>query len=89
MHALDLENFVSTKAKFLSGGNKRKLCIAIALISRPRLVFLDEPTSGLDPIARRKVLSYLRHIETTVLVVTQRVEEAEEFCDRVIIMKDG
>jgi ABC-type multidrug transport system ATPase subunit len=89
LQVLDLQNFAQTKAKFLSGGNKRKLCIALALLSRPRLVLLDEPTSGLDPIARRKLLSYLRQSQVTALIVTQRVEEADEFCDRVIIMKDG
>jgi ABC-type multidrug transport system ATPase subunit len=53
------------KAKFLSGGNKRKLLIAISLISLPKLLLLDEATSGLDMITRRKLLQYIKKLSIT------------------------
>jgi ABC-type multidrug transport system ATPase subunit len=53
------------KAKFLSGGNKRKLLIAISLISMPKLLLLDEATSGLDMITRRKLLQYIKKLSIT------------------------
>ncbi len=84
---------MNLKSKYLSGGNKRKLQVAISLIDNPKLLLLDEATSGLDMISRRKLLLYIRRISRlnsmTVVLITQRVEEAEEFCDQVYFMKDG
>ena len=84
---------MNLKSKYLSGGNKRKLQVAIYLIDNPKLLVLDEATSGLDMISRRKLLQYIRKISRlnsmTVIIITQRVEEAEEFSDRVFLMKDG
>ena len=76
----------------LSGGQKRRLFIALALINHPELVFLDEPTSGLDPQSRRHMWDLVRSIRDegrTVFFTTHYMEEAERLCDRVAIMDHG
>jgi lipooligosaccharide transport system ATP-binding protein len=76
----------------LSGGMKRRLLIARALVNRPELVVLDEPTTGLDPQARLAVwglLDRLRSEGVTRIVTTHYMEEAERICDRLVIMDDG
>jgi lipooligosaccharide transport system ATP-binding protein len=76
----------------LSGGMKRRLLIARALVNRPDLVVLDEPTTGLDPQARLAVwglLDRLRSEGVTRIVTTHYMEEAERICDRLVIMDDG
>jgi lipooligosaccharide transport system ATP-binding protein len=76
----------------LSGGMKRRLLIARALINRPRLIILDEPTVGLDPQARHLVwqkLGSLRMQGVTLLLCTQNMEEASRLCDRLAIMNEG
>jgi lipooligosaccharide transport system ATP-binding protein len=76
----------------LSGGMKRRLLIARALVNRPDLVVLDEPTTGLDPQARLAVwglLERLRRDGVTQIVTTHYMEEAERICDRLVIMDDG
>lgn len=81
-----------TAIEFLSGGMKRRLTIARALINRPRLVILDEPTTGLDPQARSLIWERLRELRgrgSTVLLSTHYLEEAERFCDRLVIMDRG
>lgn len=76
----------------MSGGERQRLFLVLALLNQPRLVILDELTQGLDPAARREVWSsvnQLRDAGTTVLLVTHELEEAEALCDRIIAMKDG
>ncbi|WP_413283521.1 ABC transporter ATP-binding protein [Vibrio sp. MA40-2] len=77
----------------LSGGMKRKLVIARALMHNPKILFLDEPTVGLDPLARRKMLSFLSKInrerECTIFLTTHYIEEAEKLAERVIFIDRG
>jgi lipooligosaccharide transport system ATP-binding protein len=78
--------------KTLSGGMKRRVLLARALINNPELLILDEPTTGLDPHSRRSVwekLNYLKAKNTTLVITTHYMEEAEKLCDRVAIMNSG
>lgn len=84
----DVEN---SRAKTLSGGWKRKLSIALALISEPKLLFLDEPTLGLDVIARRELWKVIRELKShiTIVLTTHYMEEAESLADRIAVMISG
>jgi ABC-2 type transport system ATP-binding protein len=76
----------------LSGGEKQRLFVALALLNDPEVVFLDEMTTGLDPSARRMAWDLVRKIRdagTTVVLVTHFMEEAENLCDRVAIVEGG
>jgi len=76
----------------LSGGQRRRLDVALALIGDPELIFLDEPTTGFDPAARRaswEVISGLRALGKTILLTTHYMEEAERLADRIAVMRDG
>ena len=76
----------------LSGGQRRRLDLALALVGDPELVFLDEPTTGFDPAARRTawgVVGALRDLGKTVLLTTHYLDEAQALADRVAIVKDG
>jgi len=76
----------------LSGGAKRRLVIARALINKPEIIILDEPTTGLDPQGRRLVWQKLRRLKeegVTMLLTTHYMEEAAQLCDRLAIMNDG
>jgi lipooligosaccharide transport system ATP-binding protein len=87
-----LANRADGRPAELSGGMKRRLLIARALVNRPELVVLDEPTTGLDPQARLAVwnlLDGLRSEGVTLLVTTHYMEEAERICDRLVIMDHG
>ena len=79
------------KAGKLSGGWQRRLSIAMALISEPRILFLDEPTLGLDVIARSDLWDILKELKgkVTVILTTHYMEEAESLSDRIGIMRDG
>ena len=86
-----LGRVANKKAAELSGGWQRKLSIALALVTRPKLLFLDEPTLGLDVIARRELWRVIEDLKgkMTVVLTTHYMEEAEALSDRIGIMKDG
>ena len=79
------------KAKTLSGGWKRRLSIAIALVSNPKILFLDEPTLGLDVIARRELWRIIEGLKnkTTIILTSHYLEEIEHLCDEVAILSKG
>ena len=81
----------NSRAKTLSGGWKRKVSIAMALISEPKVLFLDEPTLGLDVLARRELWKVIRQLKgkITIILTTHYMEEAEELSDRIAIMISG
>ena len=87
----DLHSILDKKAGKLSGGLKRRLSIAMALISEPKILFLDEPTLGLDVIARSELWDIVKSLkgEVTIILTTHYMEEAEALSDRVGIMKNG
>ena len=88
---LGLDSIISKKAGKLSGGWQRRLSIAMALISEPKILFLDEPTLGLDVIARSDLWDIIRALKgkITIILTTHYMEEAEALSDRIAIMKDG
>lgn len=88
---LDLNSVIDRKAGKLSGGWQRRLSIAMALISEPKILFLDEPTLGLDVIARSDLWDIIRALKgrVTIILTTHYMEEAEALSDRIAIMKDG
>jgi ABC-2 type transport system ATP-binding protein len=80
------------RTKSLSGGQRRRLDLALALVGDPELIFLDEPTTGFDPAARRTawgVIRTLKELGKTVLLTTHYLDEAQELADRVAIVKEG
>jgi|Transcript_16268 ATP-binding cassette subfamily A (ABC1) protein 3 len=90
METLELNYFKETLSKNLSGGNKRKLCCAQALMLCPKVLFLDEPTSGVDPVSRRSLNRMIKKMKmSSVLLTTHRMDEAEQLCDRLAIMING
>ncbi|KEG07341.1 putative ABC transporter [Trypanosoma grayi] len=91
MQLCELTEFRRTRAGELSGGNKRKLSVALALIGGPRVVFLDEPSAGMDPVARRGLWTAVQAISSTcsVVLTTHHLEEVEALAHRVAIMVDG
>lgn len=88
---LGLATVLKKRAGKLSGGYRRRLSIAMALISEPQILFLDEPTLGLDVIARSELWDLIRSLKgsITIVLTTHYMEEAEALSDRVGIMKDG
>jgi ABC-2 type transport system ATP-binding protein len=90
---LGLSDLVDRVVATYSGGERRRLEIARALVSRPRVVFLDEPTVGLDPRIRAELLEVIASLrsrfETTILVTTHYLDEAERLCDRIAIIHAG
>ncbi|KAG7399525.1 hypothetical protein PHYBOEH_008650 [Phytophthora boehmeriae] len=94
MHQMNLDDFENKLAGTLSGGNKRKLSVAIALIGSPPIVFLDEPSTGMDPVSRRFMWNVIAAIstqrkESTIILTTHSMEECEALCTRVGIMVGG
>ena len=88
---LSLGDILDRKAGKLSGGWQRRLSIAMALISEPKILFLDEPTLGLDVIARSELWDITSSLKgrVTIVLTTHYMEEAEALSDRIAIMKDG
>jgi ABC-2 type transport system ATP-binding protein len=92
LELLGLTDAADRRTKTYSGGMKRRLDLASALVHSPDVLFLDEPTTGLDPASRRTVWAEVRRINdsgTTVFLTTQYLEEADELCDRLAIIDAG
>jgi len=91
---MDLRDYQNIRAEKLSGGNKRKLSVAMAMIGNPPIVFLDEPSTGVDPKAKRFMWSIVSKISTmrkksSVIITTHSMEEAEALCTKMGIMVAG
>ena len=89
---VDLADVADKRAEGFSGGMKKRLDAATALVHQPPLVFLDEPTTGLDPKARNRLWEYFQRINdlgTTIFLTTQYLEEADQLCDRLAVLLDG
>lgn len=91
INKFSLKEIEKSKAKTLSGGWQRRLSIAMALITEPKILFLDEPTLGLDVIARRELWQIIKSIKekVTIVLTTHYMEEAEKLSDKVAIMLNG
>ena len=90
--ALDLEPFADRLVRTYSGGQRRRLDLAMGLVHRPALLFLDEPTTGLDPQSRARLWDEVRALRAggaTVFLTTHYLEEADALCDRLAIINDG
>lgn len=87
----DLSSVLSQKAKTLSGGYKRRLSIAVAIISKPKILFLDEPTLGLDVFSRRELWQIIKKLQksTTIILTSHYLEEIENLCQRVAVLSKG
>jgi ABC-2 type transport system ATP-binding protein len=90
---LDIEGLEQRLVRTLSGGQKRRLDIALGLIHSPQLVFLDEPTTGLDPQSRANLWEHIRSLRdqhgVTVFLTTHYLDEADSLCDRILVIDDG
>ena len=92
LDAFDLSGAADRRLKTYSGGMRRRLDLALALVGSPAVVFLDEPTTGLDPLSRRSLWEEVRRLRsegTAILLTTQYLEEADQLADRVGILAGG
>jgi ABC-2 type transport system ATP-binding protein len=91
--AVGLTEHADKKIKMLSGGQRRRLDVAIGIVGRPELLFLDEPTAGFDPAARHEFHDLVHRLaaehETTILLTTHDLDEAEKLADRIMILAAG
>ena len=87
-----LAEFLDQDTRRISGGQKQRLLLAVAMLNDPKILFLDEPTTGLDPQSRRNLWERMRAVKaagTTILLTTHYMEEAYELCDEIAIMDHG
>ncbi|HID37846.1 MAG TPA: ABC transporter ATP-binding protein [Ghiorsea sp.] len=92
LERLELSEHAHKNARMLSGGMRRRLLVAQALVHRPKVVILDEPTAGVDVELRKRLWGFMRELNangTTILLTTHYLEEAEELCDHVAIIDQG
>jgi ABC-2 type transport system ATP-binding protein len=92
LELVDLEAEADTRIGVLSGGQRRRVDLALGVVGRPELLFLDEPTTGLDPEARRRIWTGIEQLTsggTTVMLTTHYLEEAQRLADRVIVLSGG
>ena len=92
LELVGLADSANTRTRKLSGGQKRRLDLGMALVGNPDLVFLDEPTTGFDPSARREswgMIEALADLGKTVLLTTHYMDEAEQLSDRIVVIGDG
>ena len=92
LNQFGLDSVKKSLVSKLSGGERQKLSVVLALIGKPEVVFLDELTTGLDVVARREVWRTLKHLKEkglTIFLTTHYMEEAEALCDRICIIKSG
>jgi ABC-2 type transport system ATP-binding protein len=92
LHYVEIAERANSPVKSLSGGMKRRVMIARALMHSPKILFLDEPTVGLDPAIRRRIWSLIKNIQrsgTTIFLTTHYIEEAEFLADRVAFLDEG
>lgn len=92
LQQFQLEQYENQYVEKLSGGEKQKLSVVVALIPYPEIIFLDELTTGLDVLARREVWNVLKDLKEkgmTIVLTTHYMEEAEFLCDRILLIKDG
>lgn len=92
VETVGLEEKADARVKTLSGGQKRRLELALAIVGEPDLIFLDEPTTGFDPSARRQawdLVSSLRSLGKTILLTTHYMEEAQALADRIAVIAQG
>jgi ABC-2 type transport system ATP-binding protein len=92
IEAVGLTEKATTRTRQLSGGQRRRLDVALGIVGRPELLFLDEPTTGFDPEARRSfwdLIEGLRDDGTTILLTTHYMDEAERLADRCAVVRDG
>ncbi len=90
--AVGLEEKASTRSRQLSGGQRRRLDVALGIVGDPELLFLDEPTTGFDPEARRQFWTLIRSLRdegTTILLTTHYLDEAAHLADRAAVVRDG
>jgi ABC-2 type transport system ATP-binding protein len=89
---LDIAGIADRRAKTYSGGQRRRLDLALGIVHQPEVLFLDEPSTGLDPQNRAHLWEYvrkLRQLGTTIFITTHYLEEADTLCDRVMIVDNG
>jgi len=92
IRALDLSEFVDRFSRTYSGGQRRKLDIALGMVHAPKVLFLDEPTTGLDPVSRSQIWERIRMLKrggATVFLTTHYLDEADALCDRIAIIDKG